>query len=114
MTKMEWYGDDVIRSVQKKLPWAVREACVIVQGAAKALSPVDTGALKGSITIEPINDYSGKVGPAMDPYDIYIETGTRKMAAQPYMRPAADNNRKRVADMLGVAIGQAVTAGAKK
>ena len=113
MSRMEWYGDDVTRAVKQKLPWAVREACVIVQGAAKVLSPVDTGALKGSITIEPINEYSGKVGPAMDPYDIFVEMGTRKMAAQPYMRPAADNNRKRVADMLGVAIGEAVRAGAK-
>ena len=110
--KMEWYGDDVIREVNKRLPWAVREACVIVQGSAKGYSPVDTGALRDSITIEPINEHSGKVGPAME-YDIFVEMGTRRMAAQPYMRPAADNNRKKVAEILKVTIGQAVMAGAK-
>ena len=38
---------------------------------------------------------------------------TRGMVAQPYMRPAADNNREKVAEELGVTIGHAVTAGAK-
>ena len=139
MTKMEWYGDDVIREVQKKLPWAVREASQIVQDSAQALAPVDDGALRTSIVVEPINDYSAKIGPSIF-YDIYVEYGTGLYAqggkgrkdvpwrykhpkygwittkgnvAQPYMRPAADNNRKRVADTLKVAIGQAVTAGAK-
>ena len=140
MTKMEWYGDDVIREVQKKLPWAVNKASLIVQGAAQAYASgsVDTGALMGSIVIEKINDYSAKIGPSIF-YDIYVEYGTGKyaeggkgrptpwrykhpkygwvttrgMVSQPYMRPAADNNRQRVADTLKVAIGQAVTAGAK-
>ena len=109
----EWYGDDIVENVKNALPIAIKKACVIVQGSAKGYSPVDTGALKGSITIEPINEYSAKVGPAMDPYDIFVEMGTRKMAAQPYMRPAADKNRERVARQLGVVIGQAIKAGAK-
>ena len=122
MTKMEWYGDDVIRSVKKKLPVAVRKACVIVQDAAQLLSPIKKGALMGSITIEPINEYSAKVGPSIA-YDRRIELGfvgadslgrIYNQAAQPYLRPAADNNRQRVADELGVTIGQAVVAGAKK
>ena len=138
MTKMEWYGDDVLREVRKRLPWAVNEACVIVQGAAKALAPVQDGGLRGSIVIEEINEYSAKIGPSIE-YDAYVEFGTglyaeggkgrktpwvykhpkygfirtKGMVAQPYMRPAADNNRQRVADTLKVAIGQAVTAGAK-
>ena len=140
MTKMEWYGDDVIREVQKRLPWAVREASQIVQDSAQALAPVDDGALRTSIVIEPINEHSAKIGPSIF-YDAYLEFGTGIYAkgksgakkipwvykhpkygwittkgnvAQPYMRPAADNNRKKVADMLGVAIGQSVVAGAKK
>ena len=139
MTKMEWYGDDVIRSVQKKLPWAIRQAAQIVQDAAIPLAPWDSGALASSIVIEPIDDHSMKVGPSIF-YDIYVEYGTGKyaeggkgrptpwtykhpkygwvttrgMVAQPYLRPAADKNREKVARELGVTIGQAVTAGAKK
>ena len=111
--KMEWYGDDVIKSVKHELPKAIREACKIVEDAAQNLSPVDTGALKGSITHEPIDDHSAKVGPSIE-YDIHVEMGTYKMAAQPYLRPAADNNRARVARELGVTIGQLVIAGGKK
>ena len=113
MSRMEWYGDDVIRSVKQSLPVAVTKACVVVQGAAKGYSPVDTGALRDSITYEMVSDNEGKVGPSIE-YDIYVEMGTRKMAAQPYLRPAADNNRAKIAKELGVTIGQAAMAGGKK
>ena len=138
--KMEWYGDDVLKSVKQKLPWAVRQASIIVQGAAQAYVPAPTGALRSSIVIEEINEHSAKIGPSIF-YDAYVEFGTgiyakgksnakkipwvykhpkygwittKGMVAQPYMRPAADNNRQKVADTLKVTIGQAVMAGAKK
>jgi HK97 gp10 family phage protein len=137
MTKMEWYGDDVIREVRKQVPVAIRKAAEIVQDAAIPLTPWDSGALAASITIESIDDHSLKVGPSIF-YDIYVEYGTgeyaengkgritpwtykhpkygwvttRGMVAQPYLRPAADNNREKVAAELGVIIGHAVTAGA--
>ena len=138
-SNFEWYGDDVMREVQKRLPWAVREAAQIVQDSAQALAPVDDGALRTSIVVEQINEHSAKVGPSIF-YDVYVEYGTgihakgksgakkipwaykhpkygwittKGNVAQPYMRPAADKNRQKVADVLKVAIGQAVTAGAK-
>lgn len=36
----------------------------------------------------------------------YIETGSRRFAAQPYLRPAVFNNGRRVVDMLTDGIGK--------
>ena len=110
--KMEWYGDKVISNVKNSLPVAILKACVIVQGAAKPLTPLKTGNLRGSITYS-ISGNEGRVGTNVE-YAPYVEMGTSKMAAQPYLRPAADNNRARVAKELGVTIGQAAVAGGKR
>ena len=111
MTKMEWYGDDVIRSVKNSLPLAIKKACIIVEGSAKPLCPVDTGNLRDSITHTAGED-QGRVGTNVE-YAPYVELGTRKMAAQPYLRPAADKNRARVAKELGVIIGHAAEVGGR-
>lgn len=57
------------------------------------LTPVDTGALKGSERVEVhenvvllIAGDGGKVD-----YPFYVELGTSKMPPQPFMRPALDN-----------------------
>lgn len=57
--------------------------------AARLLVPVDTGYLKGSIT-------KGGAGgawfvEAAAHYSSFVEYGTRKMRAQPYLRPALEN-----------------------
>mgnify|MGYP005813244235 CR=1 FL=1 len=92
-----------------KLPDAamavVTKVAFDVEQKAKEVCPVDTGALRNSISLfsgqfESISGSTGflsgfsepayiEVGPTMD-YSIYVEYGTYKMAAQPYMRPAAD------------------------
>ena len=52
------------------------------------VAPVRGGTLKRSITIEMRdNGYTGAVGSYVE-YSIYQELGTRKMKAQPYLRPA--------------------------
>jgi HK97 gp10 family phage protein len=55
-------------------------------------APVDTGALRDSITYEMIDDETARIhdGPARDGklYGIFLELGTSKMAAQPFFIPA--------------------------
>lgn len=56
--------------------------------------PVDTGELQGSLEVE--KDESAKVyrvGSTDVEHSVYVELGTRKMAAQPYLRPALYKNR---------------------
>lgn len=55
--------------------------------AAQAIVPVDTGALKNSIAAE-VDGFTGVVSTNME-YAWFVEDGTYKMAAQPFMRPAA-------------------------
>lgn len=62
-------------------------ADAVVVGA-KAIVPVDTGALQASI--QKIGFGSGRAVVADTNYAAYVEFGTRKMAAQPYMRPALE------------------------
>lgn len=60
-----------------------------VEGAAKRLCPVDTGRLRSSISHELALDSGlvGRVGTNVE-YAPFVELGTYKMAAQPFLRPA--------------------------
>lgn len=82
--------------IAAKLPQAVnaivRKAAFDVEAHAKSVVPVDTGKLKNSITTEMTSQTSAIVAPHTE-YAIYVEFGTRKQRAQPYMRPAAEKVR---------------------
>lgn len=59
---------------------------------AKRLCPVDTGRLRSSITEELRHDGDGLVevvGTDVH-YAAYVELGTSRARAQPYLRPAAE------------------------
>jgi len=68
---------------------SVLEMAYSIQAEARQLSPVDTGRLKSSIMVEKDGDDSAIVG-TDTPYAPHLEFGTKKMKAQPFMRPAAD------------------------
>lgn len=53
---------------------------------AKRIAPVDTGALEASIHSESSDD--GHFVIADTEYAAFVELGTSKQAAQPYLRPA--------------------------
>lgn len=57
---------------------------------AKALCPVDTGNLRNSITHFQDGD-DEYIGTAVK-YAPYVELGTRRMKARPYLRPAAEEH----------------------
>ncbi len=57
------------------------------EGYAKDLCPVDTGNLRNSIT-HTSDSKAAYIGTNVT-YGKYVELGTVKMAAQPYLRPAA-------------------------
>lgn len=60
---------------------------LLAEGYAKKLCPVDTGRLRDSIThVQSGNDEY--IGTNVE-YGPYVEMGTSKQVAQPYLRPAA-------------------------
>ena len=82
-----------VRSYQVIKKEAIRIALVRgalkVELAAKEMCAVDTGRLRGSITTDQryIQKYLVKVGTNVD-YGPYVEFGTKKMDARPYLFPA--------------------------
>lgn len=72
----------------------VRKNGVGLQKATQKKAPVDTGTLKRSIGID-ITDsgMTATVEPTAE-YSAYVEYGTRFMKAQPYMKPALEEQEK--------------------
>ena len=83
-----------IPEIVARFPGAVRavvaKTALDVEADAKALCPVKTGALWGSIKTQ-IDGASAKVTASKE-YAGYVEFGTYKMAPRAFMRPAADVN----------------------
>ena len=104
----QWNGEDVKLRGRKVVGKSAFETGLVVESNAKALTPVKTGRLRGSITTQSANrgtEISGKaatdgiaaiekprdplevlVGTAVN-YAAYVEFGTRFTGAQPYLRP---------------------------
>ena len=63
---------------------------LVAEGYAKENCPVDTGRLRNSISHQ-ADDGAVYIGTNVE-YAPYVELGTSKMAARPYLRPAAENH----------------------
>jgi len=118
-----------------RLRQGLAAAAFYVEGAAKVKAPIDFGFLANSIyTVtasgsgyaeatnkakarnpnaemlpqESINSTMEAVIAAGAEYAIYQEMGTRFMRAQPFMRPALENNRERIAQIIRDALQRGV------
>ena len=80
------------RQVMPKARQAMKKALGDIASGAKTRAPVDTGALRNSITTQTQGnrDYArGEVGPTVH-YGGFVERGTSRTRAQPYLRPSTD------------------------
>lgn len=70
----------------------------------QSITPVDTGNLKNSESVDFTDNAMGfEVGPTAE-YGVYVEEGTSKMSAEPYVAPAVD----RVFPSIEAALGDIV------
>jgi HK97 gp10 family phage protein len=68
----------------------VQKAAFQIEADAKAKVPVKTATLQRSIhTVMSNGGLSARVGPSVF-YGLFVEFGTRRMGARPFMRPAAE------------------------
>ncbi len=88
--------------MKEKVSAAMAEGGMMVETDAKAMAPVDTGALRESITSVP-SDMRCEIGTNVE-YGIYQEFGTYKMAAHPYLVPALEGNEQAIIGLIAAAI----------
>lgn len=81
--------EEAQKGIQRAIDRALEEIGLAAEGYAKRACPVDTGNLRNSIThaVEGSED-AVYIGTNVE-YAPYVEMGTRRTAAQPFLRPAA-------------------------
>lgn len=89
ITVSEDNTEEVSQGIQRAIDRALEEIGLAAEGYAKRACPVDTGRLRNSIAhaVESGED-AVYVGTNVE-YAPYVEMGTRRTAAQPFLRPAA-------------------------
>lgn len=100
--------DGFLRNVRKKPKEAQKavdkvliRSSLRVERGAKFYAPWDTGWMSNTIYSAPVGFLSHKVvSPAH--YSVYVELGTRKMAAQPFMMPALESEYPKLMGELKV------------
>jgi HK97 gp10 family phage protein len=116
---LKWHGDEIKSDVEKAVTRGLTAAAILVQGQAIELAPVDLGNLKGSITYTVAGQRSQVRHPATVnegigvtdekktayigtnvEYAPYQELGTSKMKAQPFLRPALDNQERQINEVF--------------
>jgi HK97 gp10 family phage protein len=96
-TRVEVKGNDRLMRFLNDMPNWIKtsgmqlmdEAASVASTEAKRLAPVRTGRLKKSIRKSHTQQGEYRVGSNV-PYSGFVEYGTSKMAAQPFLRPAME------------------------
>lgn len=95
--------EDNAKIVQAGIKSAITRALesigLAAEGYAKRLCPVDTGRLRNSITHQLDGGRSVVIGTNVE-YGPYVELGTHKQAAQPFLRPAANDHAAQYRQIL--------------
>ncbi|BBD01841.1 HK97-gp10 family putative phage morphogenesis protein [Sphingobium sp. YG1] len=128
---MKLHGVEQMMRTLKRIQLAVDDrvqtrvalnAAEIVADRARQLAPVDTGRLRDSIgvSLTPPSEMSFSIrgegvrvfiGPAADvAYAPYVEFGTWRQAAHPFMRPALDLTRDEVQQAIAHGLWTAIKA----
>lgn len=109
-TRFEWRGAQVANALEQAMQDAMDATAEAVRTAAQAQCPVDTGLLRSSVYA----DVDAKGGSARRtltvgadaPYAAFVELGTSRTPAQPFLRPAVDAEAPRLTERLRAAMGQ--------
>lgn len=89
---------------KKIIRQALRSGAKLILAEAKANVPVDTGALRDSLKVRAMRKRKHRYGVMVQTsegwfkgeqfYGAFVEFGTDKMAAQPFVRPAFDSEKE--------------------
>ena len=107
-SKIEVKLIDNSEAFKNALPEQINAALIAIgmtaEGYAKQRCPVDTGRLRNSITNEPIPEEKAViVGTAVE-YGPFVELGTSKQRAQPFLVPAVTQHTDEYRDLIRMAL----------
>ena len=100
--KTKWYGDKVFDLFLDSNVEAIEDANKVIEKNTKNITPVDTGKLKKSIESkvkEEEEEVIGTIGTKVD-YGLFVEIGTRKKAAKPFLRPGLAKSSSRILKII--------------
>ena len=89
-------------ALPEQIAQALEAIGLIAEGYAKEKCPVDTGRLRNSIS-HARDDNAAYIGTNVE-YAPYIELGTSRMKARPYLRPAAQDHTDEYKQMVKTAL----------
>lgn len=81
--------DQIREDMRTQAGLAIRKAALDIEAQAKMNAPVDTGALRNSIAASKNDELSWQVAVGVN-YGAFVEYGTTRMAAQPFLTPAVE------------------------
>lgn len=84
-------ADEFRDGLDATLTRALEKVGLVAEGYAKRLCPVDTGRLRNSITHAMEGSEAVVIGTNVE-YGPYVELGTSRQKAQPFLRPAAQDH----------------------
>lgn len=80
------HSQEALENLEQATGTALEEVGLAAEGYAKRLCPVDTGRLRNSIT-HTRDKRTAYIGTNVE-YGPYVELGTSRQKAQPYLKPA--------------------------
>lgn len=90
--------DEAIRILNQRVETALEAAGIFIEVQAKKNSPVDTGNLRNSITHETEGNTTN-IGSNVE-YAPYVEMGTSRHSAQPFLAPAINDNLSKIESII--------------
>lgn len=90
---------EVLDAVQKATDRGLEICGGKAETYAKRRCPVDTGRLRNSITHAQMDDKTEVIGSNVS-YAPFVELGTHRMKAKPFLRPAAENHASEYRDIM--------------
>lgn len=98
----------VVDGIDSAIGVALEKIGLLAEGYAAEKCPVDTGNLRGSITHEvDTADNAVYIGTNVE-YAPYVELGTSRQKAQPFLRPAASEHGTQYRQLLKKALGGSI------
>lgn len=94
-------GDKIIAKLKelgvdanKAIEVALKQSAEIIRAEAARKAPKRTGKLAGSMAVSEAKNNSIDIGPSKEAfYGMFLELGTKKMRARPFLRPSLDEKK---------------------